>query len=787
MIKRLDVLKGVGKFSTLNPSKGTEGDFADFNIIYAKNACGKSTLCDVFRSASVGDPAYVIGRRRIGYPETQEIIFTSDNGKTVRLQNLEWQGRENCPKIHVFDDRFIADNVIIGHHVSVDQRRNLYGLVIGDQGLALKSAVEAGEERLTTATGLFNTARGALLPLIPEHYTIPSFKSLQQIDDIDDQIRAATKDLKSSEQTKSKADAIKARKSLVSLPIAKVPEKYYSVLESTLKSAALNAQQKILEHLALTSEGLSISWVKQGHEAKTGDACPHCGQDMRGLEILDAYNSYFSGALQEYEKNREELEAIVEKSFGESARNRLRQTFESHKTEQGWWKDAAGHEFDLPEIDSQNSVDDDSVNKKLSQEEIILIMEDTHRVLQDSLDRKKANPGSTVHLTESEETALAKWGRITQSLQVYNDQMDRINSDLEGYKLTAQSINLIPLQTKLAHLEIRKKRYDQSVVHAFEKYDAAEEEKKKAQEAKRIANENLREYSNEVLERYGARINELLMLFNVEFKVVSRGVDFRGMQPSGTLALELHGAPISSTPESALDPSQISLANTLSGGDRSALALAFFLARVESEPMIGEELVVFDDPYSHQDRSRQQVAIEQIHRIADIAQQCFVLSHDLEFAQTVAKKPGTQPKTFELQPLTNPATLAANALPLKPSQAYEEDYNLLSDYLENQGGHLQHLREIAVTLRVILEEYLRYKFPRSWEENDWLGDMIRKIREAQADDPLVHSQSLVDELSNINTYSKRFHHGSSGEQAAKPDARELSTYVARTLKVIHAE
>lgn len=87
---------------------------------------------------------------------------------------------------------------------------------------------------------------------------------------------------------------------------------------------------------------------------------------------------------------------------------------------------------------------------------------------------------------------------------------------------------------------------------------------------------------------------------------------------------------------------------------------------------------------------------------------------------------------------------------------------------------------------MILEEYLRLKFPKSWVENDWLGDMIRKIREAQNVDPLRHCQNLVDELSNINTYSQRFHHGAVGETADEPEPRELKVYVDRTLRVIHS-
>jgi len=152
MIKLINVLKGIGCFSALNPTRGTEGDFSGFNVIYASNACGKSTLCDVFRSLDTGNPAYVIGRKRLGSDAQPEIVISLEGGQATRFQNAQWHERDNCPPIHVYDDRFVAENVFIGHHISVDQRRNLYGLVIGDQAIALKQAVDAAEQNLNTAT-----------------------------------------------------------------------------------------------------------------------------------------------------------------------------------------------------------------------------------------------------------------------------------------------------------------------------------------------------------------------------------------------------------------------------------------------------------------------------------------------------------------------------------------------------------------------------------------------------------------------------------------------------------
>lgn len=771
MIKRINVLKGVGRFSALNPTCGTEGDFSKLNVIYASNACGKTTLCDVFRSLDSGNPAYVIGRKRLGSDAQPEIVISLEGGQATRFQNAQWHERDNCPPIHVYDERFVAENVFIGHHISVDQRRNLYGLVIGDQAIALKQAVDTAEQQLSNATTAFNAAQSDLSRLIPTGYTIDSFRNLASVDDVDTKIAEATSEYRTAEQTKTKAEAIRARRPLAALPIAEVPETLDRVLRSTLDTASLAAEAKIRDHLAATSQGLPISWVKQGFDAQSSTACPHCGQDMQGLDILDAYRSFFSGELQAQEQLRESTKSAVQGAFGDAAQNQIRQTLTSHKTEQDWWKDAAGFEFALPEIGGIES--------------IIALLQGAHQALDSALARKQAKPGSEAPLTDEESAAVTSWNEMAAALKAYNEALRAINGKLQNRQANAGVIDLTPLQQRLTGLNAAKKRHEQVTVDAYAAYDDATRQKTTAQQNKQQANEALRDQSNQLFERYGARINEFLTLFGADFRIVSDGVTFRG-GPSGQLAIELRGERVSATPESASDPSQVSLANTLSGGDRSALALAFFLAKVEMASDAGRSIVVVDDPYHNQDRSRRQCTIERIHHLTGIADQCFVFSHDLEFARAVERRPGTQAKTFVLNPLIDPATLEAQPLPPLPSQAYLKNYHLLHNYSENPAGHLQHLKEVAGTLRIILEEYLHLKFPKEWAENDWLGAMIQKIREAQAGTPLSLCQPLVDELGYINTYSQRFHHGGIGEVADEPEARELKTYVDRTLRIIHA-
>ena len=57
--------------------------------------------------------------------------------------------------------------------------------------------------------------------------------------------------------------------------------------------------------------------------------------------------------------------------------------------------------------------------------------------------------------------------------------------------------------------------------------------------------------------------------------------------------------------------SEPSFRNTLSAGDKSTLALALFLAKLNADPALNETIVVLDDPFTSLDSFRRQfTAIE---------------------------------------------------------------------------------------------------------------------------------------------------------------------------------
>jgi wobble nucleotide-excising tRNase len=69
MLQRVISIKNVGCFK--NCVAASDVAFQGYTLIFAANARGKTTLCDVLRSLSKNEPGLIIGRATLGTAERQ--------------------------------------------------------------------------------------------------------------------------------------------------------------------------------------------------------------------------------------------------------------------------------------------------------------------------------------------------------------------------------------------------------------------------------------------------------------------------------------------------------------------------------------------------------------------------------------------------------------------------------------------------------------------------------------------------------------------------------------------
>jgi wobble nucleotide-excising tRNase len=223
-----------------------------------------------------------------------------------------------------------------------------------------------------------------------------------------------------------------------------------------------------------------------------------------------------------------------------------------------------------------------------------------------------------------------------------------------------------------------------------------------------------------------------------------------------------------------------SFKNTLSAGDKSTLALAFFLAQLTHDPDKAKKIVVFDDPFNSQDSFRKDCTIQKIKKCGQECAQVIVLSHDPYFLKRIWDRVHTpsERKCLEMARIGKQNTTICEWDVEKATQAqYKADRNALrAFYLDSEGES----RDVVQKIRPVLESYCRHLGGDGIVEDDTLGTMIGKIRTSG---PGHQLHALCEDLDELNEYTNRYHHGNPDAAVEPINDTELQGYVRRTLEM----
>jgi wobble nucleotide-excising tRNase len=257
--------------------------------------------------------------------------------------------------------------------------------------------------------------------------------------------------------------------------------------------------------------------------------------------------------------------------------------------------------------------------------------------------------------------------------------------------------------------------------------------------------------------------------------------NFAGGKASSTYQLELNQTTLD-IGDARTPRGKPCFRTALSTGDKSTLALAFFLARLEQED-ISHKCVVIDDPMSSFDSFRTACTKDEIIKVVDRAAQTVVMSHDAVFLKSIYDAADRKNLTA-LHIVRSGETYLVDEWKLEDYFLHQShhDYFLLREYL-NAGPKDGDLTSVARAIRPYLEGHLRNMFPTEFPGNEWLGDFIAKIRDAPATAALARLKPKLTELEALNDYSKGTHHA--GQVAgAPPNDAELRTWVERTIAFV---
>ncbi len=228
--------------------------------------------------------------------------------------------------------------------------------------------------------------------------------------------------------------------------------------------------------------------------------------------------------------------------------------------------------------------------------------------------------------------------------------------------------------------------------------------------------------------------------------------------------------------------SQPSFRNTLSSGDKSTLALAFFLAELEHDRDKATRIVVFDDPFNSQDAFRKDHTVEKIRKCGEHCSQAIVLSHDQLFLKRVWDRLAPRPaerKSLQLARIGLHNTAISEWDIDKVTQhRFAADLKALADYYNAGEGDP---RNVVSKIRPVLEAYCRNLYPSQFLEADMLPAIVTKIRLAGPTHLLAQE---VDKMDLINVYTRRYHHGEGPQPATEIISEsELQGFVRDTLAI----
>jgi wobble nucleotide-excising tRNase len=579
----------IGRFQNYN----AVGDVTlkKTTLIFAENGRGKSTLCAILRSLQSNDPAYILGRATLGSTICPSVQLLTDRG-TVSFRASAWT--ETLPHLAIFDSTFIADNVFSGDTVDLEHKRNLFRVIIGRQGKNLAEEVKDIDAEIRASTSSISYLRAAIEGRIPTGIDFETFTALDADPLIDEKILAKDNELEAVRQ----AAQLRARAGLTEITIPAFPAGFEALLGRTISDLSTDAERRVSGHLATHDMQMSGErWVQEGLGYIRTDACPFCNQPLYDVALIGAYRAFFGEAYNELKGAIASYRKQLDPLFGDRAIAETEKPIASNEAAVEFWSRYCN--LSVPQLSAPQGFG--------------ASLREIRDAAIDVLDRKTAAPLEVFPVGQRFLNAFAVVQALRAAADEYNTATRAANLIITAKKASLEGVSVEQTLRDLQRLKAIKTRQGEDCSKACT--DHAEEAKKKEhlERKKSAAKEKLKEHTDTVIGLYEKSINKLLADFQAGFRITGTKPAYPGGVPSSDFQILINDTPVN-LGDGKTPLSIPSFRNTLSSGDKSTLALAFFLAELEHDPNKANLIVVFDDPFSSQDAFRKDHTVQKIRK-----------------------------------------------------------------------------------------------------------------------------------------------------------------------------
>ena len=758
MLQKIISITNVGRFRSTTALGDVK--FRRTTLIFGENGRGKTTLCAILRSLSTGSTDLVSGRATLGSNTAPEIQLLLSNGPAT-YRNSAWT-TATFPDIAIFDNTYVSQNVFAGDVVSTDHRRNLYRVIVGAQGVVLANSIDDLNDQIRAKNNEIRDNRAQLQGHMPPGMTVETFVALPKDATVTNRIAAAKQEL----QATQRATQIQQRAGLLPVSVPAFPPEFAEIIGRTIEDVGRGAEQRVADHIARHHMAVrGEEWLSEGLPYIADGACPFCGrEDVGSVELVRTFRNYFSRA---YHQLRDDVRGVgqrIDDALTERVAADIERLLVQNAGAAEFWAQYCN--LTPPSLPEAGAAD--------------TIVGTLRRSAHDLVRNKAAAPLDAVAPDENFSRASTTFEALRTSLANYNTAVAAANVTIEARRRDAQAANVREVETRLARLTAQRARHSDEVQAQCVSETRLQEEKRALEELKAEARQQLDTHTAQVIATYGQSINRYLERINAGFRITTPAHTYRGGKPSTSYQIVINNTAVD-LGDAVTPLDRPSFKNTLSAGDRTTLALAFFLAQLEQDPNRDSKVVVFDDPFGSQDSFRRNHTVHQIQRCEQVCAQVILLSHEPSFLKLLWDR--TQPadrKTLQLARVGEENTAIIEWDIERAVQArYRADIDALQRFLSLGEAEP---RDVIRKLRPVLEGYCKYLYPKLFGDQDTLGVIVGAIRTASEPHPL---QALDDALDEINMYCRRYHHAENPDAATEPiDDAELQGYVRRTLRIV---
>ena len=761
MIKNFQLIRNLGQFDSTDDGKNI--DLGRLTLIYADNGRGKTTLAVVLRSLTTGDPLPIEERKRLSSSSSPHVCINVSDGTTAVFQNTTWNRR--LKNLVVFDDVFVEENVYSGLSVSPRQRQNLHDLVLGEKAVALNRKYDELIEKIEGHNRELTNKRNAIPETIRGDLSVDEFCALKSQSKIDEAIQQAQLNLTAAENQEeiSKANLFPQ----LSLPIFDINE-IRSVLERDLPALQSDTLQRLEDHFAMLGKG-GEGWVSDGMNrthSLVGSPqemlCPFCAQSLSSSDLVRHYEVYFSNAYGDLKDTIGQTLIEINKEHEDSVRLKFERDVSAIKERREFWATFCNiDEFALDTSD------------------FFQHWTDAWEAVSALLRQKQAAPLEKVEFTQAALDRVQAHSKHSVQIAKVNLQLKESNHQIEKIKQKITQASVKDLSDELKKLKLTKIRYSPDVDDACKDYLNELNAKAITEERRNQARSELTQYREQAFPNYQAQVNRYLDQFGAGFRLEMKPENIRSGSTSSYKA-QIGNESIDAVRANA-QPGEPTFGNLFSGGDRSTLAFAFFLASLESRTNLKDTIVVIDDPISSMDDHRALTTVQKVRELSSRVSQVIVLSHRKPFLCSVWEGAnGADRAALEITRDKNGSTLREWNVSEDALTEHDLRHSVLREYCNTGYGER---RDVASSIRLYLEGYLRSACPSDFLPGEALGNsFLQRCEQAIKNGQEILDKSRLRELSEILEYAHKFHHNTNPAYSTETIvASELLIFVKRTL------